>query len=172
MRVLTITQPWAELVASGAKEWETRSWTTSYRGLVAIHAAKGYPGYARDFASAEFTLGRLSKRIALGAIIAVAELVGVRRADEVALEVSALERLYGDYSPGRFAWRLANVRRLTEPIGARGALSLWTPEPETLALLTDPSRFETETSGLVRGQPDAVNQAPSPVALSQEDTKA
>ncbi len=34
------------------------------------------------------------------------------------------------------------------------------------------SRFETETSGAVRPQPDAVDQAPSPAALSQEDTKA
>jgi hypothetical protein len=43
MKALTLTQPWATLVAIGAKTIETRSWPTSYRGPLAIHAAKGYP---------------------------------------------------------------------------------------------------------------------------------
>lgn len=42
MKVLTLTQPWATLVAIGAKHIETRSWATNYRGPLAIHAAKGY----------------------------------------------------------------------------------------------------------------------------------
>ena len=41
MKALTLTQPWASLVATGAKMVETRSWSTSYRGPLAIHAAKG-----------------------------------------------------------------------------------------------------------------------------------
>ncbi len=43
MKALTLTQPWATLVAIGAKCIETRSWRTSYRGPLAIHAAKGFP---------------------------------------------------------------------------------------------------------------------------------
>lgn len=43
MKALTLTQPWATLVAMGAKRIETRSWRTSYRGPLAIHAAKGFP---------------------------------------------------------------------------------------------------------------------------------
>lgn len=42
MKVLTITQPWATLVAIGAKQIETRSWPTHYRGPLLIHAAAGY----------------------------------------------------------------------------------------------------------------------------------
>lgn len=38
MRALTIRQPWATLIARGEKTIETRSWRTSYRGEVAIHA--------------------------------------------------------------------------------------------------------------------------------------
>ena len=38
MRVLTLHQPWASLVAVGAKCFETRSWRTHYRGELAIHA--------------------------------------------------------------------------------------------------------------------------------------
>lgn len=39
MRGLTLTQPWAQLVAADAKRIETRSWRTHYRGPLAIHAA-------------------------------------------------------------------------------------------------------------------------------------
>lgn len=38
MKALTIYQPWASLIALGAKTIETRSWRTSYRGPLAIHA--------------------------------------------------------------------------------------------------------------------------------------
>lgn len=38
MKVLTVRQPWASLIALGAKSIETRSWPTSYRGPLAIHA--------------------------------------------------------------------------------------------------------------------------------------
>ena len=40
--VITLTQPWATLVAIGAKKIETRSWATKYRGPLLIHAAAGY----------------------------------------------------------------------------------------------------------------------------------
>lgn len=42
-----MTEPWASLVAIGAKRIETRSFRVSYRGELAIHAAKGIPKYAR-----------------------------------------------------------------------------------------------------------------------------
>jgi len=41
VKAITIREPWATLVAIGAKQIETRSWPTSYRGPIAIHAAKG-----------------------------------------------------------------------------------------------------------------------------------
>src|SRR5580765_8422282 len=40
MKILSLHQPWASLVAIGAKRYETRSWKTDYRGPIAIHAAK------------------------------------------------------------------------------------------------------------------------------------
>jgi hypothetical protein len=42
MRVLSLWQPWASAVAAGAKVIETRSWQTSYRGPLLIHAAKRF----------------------------------------------------------------------------------------------------------------------------------
>ena len=40
MKALSLWQPWASLVALRVKTIETRSWSTSYRGPLAIHAAK------------------------------------------------------------------------------------------------------------------------------------
>lgn len=41
MKTISLTQPWATLVALGAKRIETRNWRTSYRGPLGIHAASG-----------------------------------------------------------------------------------------------------------------------------------
>ncbi len=43
MKAITIWQPWASLIACGAKKYETRSWATNYRGPIAIHAARLNP---------------------------------------------------------------------------------------------------------------------------------
>lgn len=48
MRGLSLTQPWASLVAIGAKRVETRSWPARYAGPVAIQASLKFPPSARD----------------------------------------------------------------------------------------------------------------------------
>lgn len=111
-------------IVLGYKGHETRSWRTSYRGLVAIHAAKGVSRAAKEFTEEEIAIGRLSLPIPLGAVLCIVELKDCRPTEDVALEVSALERRYGDYSPGRWAWTL-ELRRVFDPIPARGALGLW-----------------------------------------------
>ena len=42
MKVLTIKQPWAELIINGHKCYEFRSWKTKYRGKILIHAGYEY----------------------------------------------------------------------------------------------------------------------------------
>ena len=41
MKVITIKQLWATLIAEGYKEYEFRTWNTKYRGELLIHAGKG-----------------------------------------------------------------------------------------------------------------------------------
>src|SRR5689334_18391016 len=48
MKCLSVIQPWASLIVAGAKRFETRSWCTSHRGPLAIHAARTFPEPARD----------------------------------------------------------------------------------------------------------------------------
>ena len=145
MKALTLTQPWATLVAIGAKKIETRSWRTSYRGPLAIHAAKGFPKWAKDtcrdnpFHSALYAAGlareRWTEGIPIGCVIATCNLLdclpmvatgclsGVF--DDYPELDTPQERAFGDYSEGRYAWILEDVKPLPEPVPAKGALSLW-----------------------------------------------
>ncbi|MCW7459585.1 ASCH domain-containing protein [Leptospira bandrabouensis] len=42
MKVLSIQQPYAELIVSGIKDVENRSWPTKFRGEFLIHASKHF----------------------------------------------------------------------------------------------------------------------------------
>jgi len=44
VKVLSLLQPWATLVVMGIKKIETRSWSTTHRGALLIHASKGKAG--------------------------------------------------------------------------------------------------------------------------------
>ena len=41
MKIITVRQPYADMIVNGRKNIEYRSWPTSYRGPVLIHAALG-----------------------------------------------------------------------------------------------------------------------------------
>jgi hypothetical protein len=129
MKALTLTQPWASLIALGLKTVETRSWYTSYRGPLAIHAAKGFPPWAREFAETERALGRIPAQLPFGAILCTIRLVNVHPAHEVQSDITALERYYGDFSYSRWAWILDSLESLPDPIPAKGALGLWEWKP-------------------------------------------
>lgn len=128
MKALTLTQPWASLVAIGAKGWETRSWGTSYRGPLAIHAGGSFPAWARDFHEemAEVYEQIAGRPLPRGAIVATCRLVEVVRIPLThPFAPSECEDRLGDWSPGRFAWRLEDVVPRDPPVLAKGALGLW-----------------------------------------------
>jgi hypothetical protein len=133
MKALSLTQPWATLVAIGAKKLETRSWPTYYRGPLLIHAAKGFPGWARDtcfqlpFATAIAAAGYTSfSQLPLGQILGMVSLTGCKATHDLApWVVDETERTFGDYGAGRFAWRLEEPVKFDEPIPCKGALGLW-----------------------------------------------
>lgn len=132
MKALTIIQPWASLIAIGAKKIETRSWHTSYRGPLAIHAAKGLPLNARALCSETPFMEYLGDHymsvndLPRGMVIAICQLVACTLTSLAFEErLTDQERCFGNYSPGRFGWILEDVKPLAEPIPAKGALSLW-----------------------------------------------
>ena len=120
MKAITIWQPWAGAVAEGIKENETRSWYTKYRGPIAIHAAQlaiqiGWARYAE-----------LEAKEVIWVILATAELSDcIRITPEYISTLTEDEIALGDYTLGRYAWKLVNVKKLPEPIPARGRQGLW-----------------------------------------------
>ena len=146
MKALTLTQPWATLVAIGEKRIETRSWRTTYRGPLAIHAAKGFPPDAREMCREEpfdeilwNARYRFFDDLPCGVVIATAQLIDCihlrETHDPIALAAfdahgARYERAFGNYGIGRYMWLLTDVVRIEPPVPARGALGLWDWQPE------------------------------------------
>ena len=69
MRILSIRQPWAYLIANGDKDIENRSWRTKYRGLFLIHASLALD---RDGCRAQKLL---AEDMETGGVVGMAEIV-------------------------------------------------------------------------------------------------
>ena len=126
IKAISLWQPWAEAMRLGLKRNETRSWPTSYRGWLAIHAAKRKP----DAVPARFGT------VALGAVVCITRLVNCVRTENVVNGLSEEEESWGDYSAGRWAWQTESLISLPEPIPLRGHQGLFDWElPEEIAKL-------------------------------------
>lgn len=140
IKALSLHQPWATAVARGSKRFETRSWKTSYKGPLAIHASKrcvkkelaryrqcwnlcGAVGVTTDDQSPLWDL------LPFGAIIAVVQLRGcvpTERLNTYDLDTFRgvepypwTERQLGDFSPGRWAWCFGSVLPI-DPVPYQG----------------------------------------------------
>lgn len=136
---LSLWEPWASAMRTGAKAVETRSWTTSYRGPLLICAALrrdsvglellGAPQWQNGLAP----LRRPGQRfvthgdLLFGMAVALVDLVNIRTTDSYAPEAVRRitgEEFFGDYRPGRFAWVTSNLR-LFDPFPVRGGQGLF-----------------------------------------------
>jgi hypothetical protein len=134
MKGITIWEPWASAVGRG-KLHETRSWPTSYRGEIAIHAAARSPTHLLEHETRESLMRILGmgwhNRLRSGVILAVGVLTDCRLASTVPFD--PVDRVLGDFSEGRYAWRIVDVRFLKDPMPYRGRQRLWNI-PETDAV--------------------------------------
>lgn len=142
LKVLTLNPPWGWLLAYGLKKWETRSWQPSYRGLIAIHISSGLGDLGslttlrrlcktEPFKAAFQSIGHDNPVATLprGKIIAVGVVRNVERTEAIKHLLSEQELAFGDYAPGRYAWRFDAVNRLRVQIAARGQLGIWNWTP-------------------------------------------
>jgi hypothetical protein len=101
MRAISIKQPWANLIASGKKTIETRTWSTLYRGEILLVSSK-------------------SPRIEpAGCAVALADLIDCRpmvKADEEAAKCPVY--------PNAVAWVLTNIRAI-KPFPVKGQLGVY-----------------------------------------------
>jgi activating signal cointegrator 1 len=149
-KIITLWQPWATLISLKIKNYETRSWFTSYQGELVIHAAK-----RKICSTGEALLHSLAARgikvppkdeIPLGTIVAIANLkdchqmgqcdyFDVRGVHHVKIgEIDIVERLCGDWRQDRYAWELTHIQA-TVPHAYKGGQGLRNIDIETVAKL-------------------------------------
>jgi hypothetical protein len=111
-KALTICQPYAELIRRGDKAIENRTWPTSYRGPLAIHAGKNR-SWLEEGDEAQYP------DMAFGAVVATAELYDCVRWEQLPDDLKENE-----HASGPWCWLLRNVIPI-EPVPAKGAQGLW-----------------------------------------------
>jgi hypothetical protein len=148
MKAITVWQPWASLIAIGAKPYEFRKWSAprGTRGRIAIHAGarrimfdeihdllvqlRGADA-GRSCLRPELAIPLL-KRLAVDPdraprahVVALATLGVPVRADQVLGEFGAVLNDSDRDGHFNFAWPLTEIEELRPPIPARGAQGFW-----------------------------------------------
>ena len=127
MKVISIIEPWASLIKEKVKYIETRSWKTNYRGKIYIHASLKKVPKKDERINILISLLE-NKNFKYGHIIAEATLVDCIYMDEKfisKIKNNNKEYICGEYSIGRYAWVLKDIKELNEPIPAKGNLGIW-----------------------------------------------
>lgn len=137
MKVLTIKQPFATLIAEGYKTYEFRTWKTKYRGELLIHAGKGIDKKAME------RFKHLELDYPTGCILAKATLTDCVYVDDAMVDFLKKKDplvYYGiickeDYKDRHkkawdgYGFKLENVKKI-KPIPINGKLSFWDYEGE------------------------------------------
>lgn len=134
MKIMTVSQPYAQLLAAGKKHDETRSWPTDYRGEILIYATMKEPKISRVAMKSALRSLRCRKlynrfvNFPTKAIIGTAVLTDCKLIDQAYHDFTEWlcpeEYLYGDFTIGGYAWRLEKPRLFKNPIPASGRLGL------------------------------------------------
>lgn len=122
IKALTVCQPYAHLIAILEKPIENRTWPTSYRGPLLIHAGRSRAWLDEDD---EVRYPKMD----YGAIVAVADLVACLHLDSGEPWPEQWASLRGNrHALGPWCWVLEHVRRLTAPVECMGHQGLWLPD--------------------------------------------
>lgn len=141
IKAISLHQPWASLIAMGLKKYETRSWSTNYRGTLLICAAKKTSIYQQ--LTHYYFLTKYQQILTQtdnyldwvdlprGCAIALVNLTDcIRMTQAFIKEQSEAEIDTGDWREGRFAWQLDNIRRIVPAIPIVGKQGLFNAEVE------------------------------------------
>lgn len=144
-KAISLTQPWASLVMTGAKRWETRSWRTRYVGDIVICASKGYPRDCRELLQSSANCAARTFRdgvghlydpdaLPIGVALGIALLRGclstndrdyVKKAADLGVPHAPREVLFGNYGSDRWIWLLDHIRPFEKPIPVKGSLGIF-----------------------------------------------
>lgn len=125
---ISIRQPWAELILSGKKTVELRSWSTEYRGSLWIHTGRQHDPKLEG----EFGLSGLFH----GGYLGVVTLVKIVSLDQNGWEnYRPLHCDPGEYQKGYYGWFLGSPLRFAVPILGPGQLGLYYPDEDIEEML-------------------------------------
>lgn len=113
MLTLTVSQPYASLIADGKKVIENRTWWTPHRGNLLIHAGSGQ----------QYCTRKELKRYPTGKILAVCKLTHVCRPRD--LHQFHPHLIDDDDAIGPWCWIICHVKKLENPIVTPGDRGLW-----------------------------------------------
>lgn len=132
IQAITLWQPWASLIFALVMKHETRSWPYPPRlhgRRIAIHAAKVFPRPhevppdLQDLCVRTF--GRSYRQtLPRGVVMGTVRLVACVPTESGPSDDTD-DGIAGDWSPGRWAWLLADVQALACPQVARGRQRWW-----------------------------------------------
>jgi hypothetical protein len=153
LNAMSLRQPYASLMAIGAKLYETSKWPTGRRGWTAIHAASQMSDKERNLALEPgfidallpayslppegdipyIAIPSLNPKIYLpvGCYLSIGILERAHRTEDIRRKISLEEALFGDYCNGRWAFEFSCMQRLAAPIPGPGALNIYDSPLET-----------------------------------------
>ncbi|TXH55782.1 MAG: ASCH domain-containing protein [Desulfurellales bacterium] len=128
MKALTISQPFASLIASGEKWIENRRWATSYRGDLAIHAGKGLQ-YLSKGELAQYPSGGVIAIARLTACVTFVDIASMTLYVKRKKVIPGTNRFWSEayqhrYAEGPWCWILEDVRPC-DIVAVQGKQGLW-----------------------------------------------
>jgi hypothetical protein len=136
MLALSIQQPWAHLIIAGIKRVENRTWPTTYRGRIAVHATRlavrswsdifDHDG-PRAALGEEFTWEDGGTALPALSALAVGAVVGTVEVYDCLEEMDLPDELllHDPFVSGPWVWLLRDPRPLAVPFPCKGKLRLW-----------------------------------------------
>ncbi len=128
MKVLSLIEPFATLIKDNKKTIETRSWKTSYRGELYIHASNTKI-LKKDKENKELMELVKNSSFEFGYIICKCNLVDCIYMTKEYVENMKLnnyqEYICGEYKEGRYAWVLEDIKVLDKKVKVKGHLGIW-----------------------------------------------
>ena len=124
MKVITVKQPFATLIAEGLKEYEFRTWKTKYRGDILIHAGKSIDKKAMkryEHLNLEYPIGCIIAKVTITDCISIDDEARKMLKQKNLLIYSNIIK-HTDWQG--YGFKLENVEKV-KPIKASGKLSLW-----------------------------------------------
>ena len=131
MKVITLKQPWATLVAEGLKKYEFRTWNFNFRGEILIHAGAGVDREAmKKYEKLNFQFPK--KRIIAKVTIEDCIKLNYELNKNICLENPLI---YGVKNRTGYAWKLANVEKIYTNKIISGKQGIWYIDDDELSTI-------------------------------------